>query len=271
MEHKKMKRKLAMVTGGSAGIGLEIARLLAQDQYDLLLVGASSRVFEAAESLAQYGTQVSALQADLSTEAGNQALLDAVKHSGRPLDVAVLNAGIAIGGAFIDNPLDRHLQLLALNITSPVRLTYGLLPDMIAQGGGKFLFVSSLSATTPTPYESVYGPSKAFLTSFANSIREELKEQGIQITTLHPGATATEFHARAGMQTTAFGDNSWKNSPELVAKQGYEALQAGKTNVVGGDETTQQAWVANRSMDEEEKARIHAERAMPNSPLQRGV
>lgn len=266
-----MERKFALVTGGSAGIGLEIARLLAQDDYDLLLIGASGRVSGAAETLAQYGTQVTALQADLSSEPGNQAVLDAVKQHGKPVDVAVLNAGIAIGGAFVEQPLERHLQLLALNITSPVRLAYGLLPDMIARGGGKFLFVSSLSATTPTPYESVYGPSKAFLSSFANSIREELKDQGIQITTLHPGATATEFHARAGMQTTAFGDNSWKNSPELVAKQGYEALLAGKTNVVGGDEATQQAWFDNRSMDEEEKARIHAQRAMPNSPLPRGM
>ncbi|MCP1661046.1 SDR family NAD(P)-dependent oxidoreductase [Neisseria perflava] len=263
--------KWALVTGGSAGIGLEIAKLLAQDGYDLLITGASERVFSAASALANPAIEVTPLQADLSTAAGNDAVLAAAEKYGAPPEIAVINAGICVGGAFIDHTLAEHLQVMDLNMGSPVRLTYGLLPDMIRAGGGKFLFVSSLSATTPTPYESVYGPTKAFLSSFANGIREELKGTGIQITILHPGATATEFHARASMQTTAFGDNSWKNDPVLVAKQGYDALKAGVSSVVGGDEITQQAWFTNKTLSEEEKARIHAERAMPNSPLKRGV
>ncbi|MDH3000960.1 hypothetical protein A1D23_10890 [Chelonobacter oris] len=266
-----MSKPLALITGGSAGIGLEIARLLAADGHDLIITGAGERVFAAADSLKSHGGEVIAVQSDLATEAGNQAVLDAVRHSGRTVRVLVLNAGIAVGGAFIDNPLEKHLQLMALNMASPVRLAHALIPPMIAAGGGKILLVSSLSAGTPTPYESVYGPSKAFLSAFGNSIREELKDSGISVTNLHPGATATEFHARAGMQTTAFGDNSWKNDPAQVARQGYQAMQRGDTNVVGGDSTTQQAWHDNKTRSEEEKARIHAERAKPGSPLSRGV
>ena len=260
-----MSRPLALITGASAGIGLEIARLLARDGYDLIITGASDRVFQAAATLQENSTVIIPVRSDLATEAGNQAVLDTIAADGRTVTVAVINAGVAIGGAFKDIPLERHLHLIGLNIVSPVRLVYALIPSMIAAGGGKFLFVSSLSATTPTPYESVYGPSKAFLTSFGNSIREELAGMGIHITNLHPGATATEFHARAGMSSTRFGDNSWKNDPVLVARQGVEALKRGDTNVVGGDEATHAAWDLHKTLSEEEKARRHAAQAKPGT------
>jgi short-subunit dehydrogenase len=184
-------------------------------------------------------------------------------ETGRKLDVAVINAGIAIGGAFHDIPLEEHLRLIAINVVSPVRLLHAVIPHMVANGGGRILLVSSLSATTPTPYETVYGPSKAFLTSFGHSLREELRGTGVQITILHPGATATDFHARAGMGATAFGDNSWMNSPAEVALQGYEAMNRGETSLVGGDAATQQAGRDHRLLSEEGKARRHAEMARP--------
>lgn len=259
-----MTKPLALVTGGSAGIGLEIARLLAQDGHDLVITGSNAeRVRQSAEALQAYGNEVVSVQSDLSTEAGNQAVLDRLASLQRPLDIAVFNAGIAIGGAFIDIPLERHLQLIALNVISPVRMAHALIPGMVANGGGKLLLVSSLSATTPTPFESVYGPSKAFLSSFGHSIREELSGTGIQVTILHPGATATAFHANAGMGNTGFGDNSWKNDPALVARQGYEALKRGDTSLIGGDEATQEAGREHKRLSEEEKARRHAAMARP--------
>ncbi|WGL17782.1 SDR family NAD(P)-dependent oxidoreductase [Microbulbifer bruguierae] len=250
-----INRPLALITGGSAGIGLELARLMARDHYDLIITGASDRVHAAAAELEQEGVVVTPVQSDLSTKEGVDVVVAAVKHTGRPLDVLVLNAGIAIGGAFLDIELQRHLQLLDLNIGSTVRLCHALLPGMVENGGGKVLFVSSLSATTPIPYESVYGPSKAFMTSFGHGLREELRGTGVQFTLLHPGATATEFHARAGMGNTSFGDNSWKNDPAQVALQGYEALQAGVTSLVGGDEATQAAGREHKILAEEEKAK----------------
>lgn len=258
-----MTKPIALVTGGSAGIGLEIARLLANDGHDLVITGSSSRVNDAAEELRKTGVEVTPIQSDLSTEEGVAAVLEAITDTGRVPDVLVFNAGIAIGGAFVDIPLERHMQLIALNVLAPVRMAHALIPQLINKGGGKVLLVSSLSATTPTPYESVYGPSKAFLTSFGHSIREELSGTGVQITILHPGATATEFHSRAGMGTTGFGDNSWKNNPAEVARQGYEGLMSGETSIIGGDEATQEAAREHKRLSEEEKARRHAEMARP--------
>lgn len=258
-----MTNPLALVTGGSAGIGFELASLLAKDGHDLIVTGSSDRVVAAAGDLRRFGVEVTPVRSDLATEEGTTAVIDAVGAAGRPLDVAVFNAGIAIGGAFVDIPLDRHLGLVALNVLSPVRMTHALIPGMIENGGGRILLVSSLSATTPTPYESVYGPSKAFLTSFGHGLREELSGTGVQITILHPGATATEFHSRAGMGSTEFGDNGWKNDPAEVARQGYDALMAGETSLIGGDEATQEAGLDHKRLSEEEKARRHAKMAQP--------
>lgn len=265
-----MTKPLALVTGGNAGIGFEISQILAVNGYNLVIAGIGD-VETAKKELEKLGSRVTAVRCNLITAEGNQELIDAVKETAEPLNLLVLNAGISVGGAFIDHSLEEHLNVISLDLLSPVRLTYGFLPDMIKAGGGKILFISSLSATTPTPYESVYGPSKAFISSFANSIHEELRDKNIQITTAHPGATATNFHAKAGMQTTAFGDNSWKNSPLDIAKQAYDALVQGKTNVACGDEDTQKAWITNHQLSDEEKAKIHAERAIPNSKLKRGM
>ncbi|OCX65714.1 hypothetical protein BFP70_08860 [Thioclava sp. SK-1] len=252
----------ALITGGSAGIGFEIAKLLAEDGHDLIITGSSARVQDAAETLRTHEVDVIAVQSDLSTEEGVRDVVDTVRKAGR-VDVVVLNAGIAIGGAFLDIALERHLQLLELNITSTVRLCHALLSKLI-ETRGKLLLVSSLSATTPTPFESVYGPSKAFMTSFGHGLREELKDTGITVTILHPGATATNFHGRAGMGSTRFGDYSWKNDPALVARQGVEALRAGVTSVIGGDAATQEAGAEHKILSEEEKARRHAVLARPD-------
>ena len=134
---------------------------------------------------------------------------------------------------------------------------------MVANGEGRILVVSSVSATKPTPYETVYGPSKAFGFSFAESLREELKDSGVSVTALLPGATNSDFHANAGMGNTRFGDNSWKNDKAIVARQGFEALMAGADHVVGGDETTKQQVIDNRTTPEPVKAARHAEQARP--------
>lgn len=171
-----MTKPLALVTGGNAGIGFEISQILAVNGYNLVIAGIGD-VETAKKELEKLGSRVTAVRCNLITAEGNQELIDAVKETAEPLNLLVLNAGISVGGAFIDHSLEEHLNVISLDLLSPLRLTYGFLPDMIKAGGGKILFISSLSATTPTPYESVYGPSKAFISSFANSIREELRDK----------------------------------------------------------------------------------------------
>lgn len=261
-----MSNPFAIVTGGSAGIGLEIARLLARDGYDLLISGSSDKVYEAATDLSKEGTVVTPVKSDLSTPEGTQILLDAATAGDRAIDLLILNAGIATGGAaFVDMPIGRHLQLIGLNIVSPVMTAHALVPHMIANGAGSIMLVSSLSAFSPTPFEGVYGPSKAFLTSFGHGLREELNGTGVHLTIFQPGATATEFHARAGMEKTGFGDNTWKSDPADVARQAYESLLRGDNVVPGDNGVLAQKEAELRGVPEEEKARRHAQRARPSS------
>ncbi|NHI17724.1 SDR family NAD(P)-dependent oxidoreductase [Microbacterium excoecariae] len=254
---------LALVTGGSSGIGLEIAKQLAGRGYDVAISGQSERVFAAAEELRALGQEAYPFQADLGTYDGVEAFWAFVTALGRPVEVAALNVGISKGGSFLENSLEDEFRIIAINITGTVHLAKRVVHHMAPRGAGRILVVSSVSATTPTPYETVYGPTKAFGYSFAEGLREELIETGISVTALLPGATNSDFHANAGMHDTVYGDNSWKNDKTLVARQGVDALFAGDDFVVGGDERTQEAYRTNRALPEAEKAARHAEGAKP--------
>ena len=260
-------RPLALVTGGSSGIGYELAAQLARRGYDLAVSGQSDRVHDAARKLSEYGVEAHPHQGDAATYDGVESFWRFVADLDRPLNIAVLNVGIGVGGAFLDTDLDDELRMIAINCTGTVHLAKRAVQAMHTQGPDhgerRILVVSSVSATTPTPYEPVYGPTKAFGFSFAESIREELREEGIVVTALLPGATDTDFHANAGMGNTRFGDNSWKNDKTEVARQGIEALLAGDDHVVGGDEATQQQVIDHRSMSEPEKAARQGEAARP--------
>jgi len=254
--------KLALVTGSSAGIGFQIARQLADRGYDIVGVGASDRILGLAEKL--NGVTVHPVSVDLASDGGVDELWSHVEAIGQPLDVAALNAGVSLGGSFADTPIEDELRMLALNVTSQVLLAKRVVPAMIARRQGRILITSSLSATTPTPYESIYGPTRAFMYSFAEGLREELREFGITVTALLPGATATEFHERAGMGATKFGSNDWKNDPALVARKGVEGLFADKDHVVGGDLKTRWAAIRHKFLPERVKARQFAQASRPN-------
>jgi len=204
------------------------------------------------------------VKSDLATYDGVEAVWTAMQETGRPLAAAALNAGIGIGGAFIDTALEDELRMIAINATSQVHLAKRIVPGMVAARSGRILFTSSLSAMTPTPYETVYGPTRAFVYSFAEGLREELLGTGVTVTALLPGATDSEFHQRAGMGDTKFGDNSWKNSRELVARKGFEALMAGRDHVIGGDRATWRAAVINKFLPERVKAHRQGKMAQPS-------
>lgn len=261
-------RPLALVTGGSSGIGYELAAELARRGHDVAISGQSGRVHEAAVSLRELGVEVFPLQADAATYEGVEAFWTFVADLDRPLHVACLNVGVGVGGAFADTDLDDELRMIAINCAGTVHMAKRVVRAMLAQGPDqgdrRILVVSSTSATTPTPYEPVYGPTKAFGFSFAESIREELRADGITVTALLPGATDSEFHHRAGMGDTRFGDNSWKNDRTQVARQGIDALMAGDDHVVGGDDATQQQVAENRQLSEPDKAARQGELARPS-------
>jgi short-subunit dehydrogenase len=257
-------RPLALVTGASNGIGLEIARELARRGYDLVVTGRSERTDEVAAELRRLGVQAHPVRANLADYDAVEALWASTLAVGRPLELAVLNAGIAVGGAFADIALADDLHLIDVNVKSVVHLAKRVVVDMIPRRRGRILMTSSVSATQPTPYETTYGPSRAFVYMFAESLRAEVAEHGITVTALLPGATDSDFHARAGLQNTKFGDNSWKNDKREVARQGVEAVLAGRDAVVGGNRATKFAVLRNRFLPERVKAARHARDARPS-------
>jgi short-subunit dehydrogenase len=247
------------VTGASNGIGLEIARELARRGHDLVVTGRSTRTDE----LRRLGVDTYPMRADLADYDAVEALWKATVELGRPLEVAVLNAGVGVGGAFADVDLIEDLKLIDLNIKSVVHLAKRVVVDMIPRRRGRILMTSSISATQPTPYETTYGPSRAFVYMFAESLRAEVLEHGITVSALLPGATDSDFHVRAGMGDTKFGDDSWKNDKRLVARQGVDAMLAGKDAVVGGNRATKFIVLRNRFLPERVKAARQARDARP--------
>ncbi|MFL6250168.1 MAG: SDR family NAD(P)-dependent oxidoreductase [Actinomycetes bacterium] len=151
-----------------------------------------------------------------------------------PLDAAALNAGIGVNGdSSRDIPLEDDLQLIAVNVNAVVHLAKRVLPGMVERGVGWVLITSSVAATMPGPYYATYAASKAFLQSFAQAIRFELKDTGVTVTALQPGPTDTDFFERAGMEDTKIAEAS-KDDPAEVARDGFEALMAGKDHVIAG-------------------------------------
>jgi len=258
-------RPLALVTGGSSGIGFELAKQFVTNGYDVAITGSSDRVFGAAETLEEFGGNAYPHRADAGTYNGVESFWQCVLSLGRPVEAAALNVGIGLGGAFVNNTLEDEFRVIAINITGTVHLAKRVVQHMVPNARGRILIVSSVSATTPTPFETVYGPSKAFGFSFAESLREELRDTGVSVTALLPGATDSEFHANAGMGNTRFGDNSWKNDKTEVARQGFDALVAGEDHVVGGDAKTKQVVIDNRTIPEPVKAARQAESTRPGS------
>ena len=230
----RTKRSFAVVTGASSGIGLELAKQFAEHGFDLLIVADSTKVDEAANALEKYGVAISTAQIDLAKPDGVDELYRIIRDSGRPVDAAALNAGVGAGGDFVrETALDADFNVIDLNIKSTVHLAKLLLRDMVHRGQGRVLFTSSIAATMPGTFNAIYNASKAFIQSFSQAVRNELKDTGVSITALMPGATETNFFHRAGMDDTKIG-MAEKDDPGDVAKTGFEALMSGKDHVVAG-------------------------------------
>lgn len=236
-------RKLAIVTGASTGIGFELAHIAAQEGYDLLVVADEPLIEASARDCAQHRTDVQSVEADLSTLEGVDRLLAAAGE--RPIDILCANAGCGVGHAFLEQDVARWRHVIDTNITGTLYLLQKVLRPMVAQDEGKVLITGSIAGFIPGAFHAGYNGSKAFIDSFADAIRNELKEsKGVTITTLMPGATETEFFERADMLDTKVGQQE-KDDPAKVARDGWDALMDGKAHVISGWKNKVQAAAAH--------------------------
>jgi short-subunit dehydrogenase len=257
-------RPLALVTGASSGIGLELAKQFANNDFDLVIAAEDDELAAAATQLEGLGAQVDAVRVDLATPEGVERLWARVQEAGRPLDAAALNAGIGSGGAFADTPLEAELRLVDLNVRSTVHLSKYIVRDMRSRNEGRVLFTSSIASTMPGPFQAVYNASKSFVQSFALALRNELKETNVTVTSLMPGPTDTEFFERAGMLDTKVGAGS-KDDPADVARDGFRAMMAGKERVIASSVSTKAQGRFSRLMPDSVKAEMHRRMAEPGS------
>lgn len=223
--------KLAVVTGASTGIGYELAKCCAQDGFDLLVVADEPKIQQAAEEFKRLGVESEAVEADLATLEGVDQLYKAI--NGRSVDMLLANAGHGLGGAFLDQDFDEVRHVIDTNITGTIYLAQKIAKDMRSRGQGRILFTGSIAGFTPGSFSAAYNGTKAFIDSFSFALRNELKDTGVTVTCLMPGATETEFFERADMMDTRVGQSE-KDDPADVAKAGYEAMMKGKGDVVTG-------------------------------------
>ena len=255
-----MANKLAIVTGASTGIGLEIARLAAAEGYDLL-VAADTPFVDATPALKNEGVNVEAIEADLATEQGVRQLLDRLGE--RPVDVLVANAGHGLGGAFLEQEPQDWRHVIDTNVTGTLLLIQPIARRMAERGDGRILVVGSIAGHLAGSFQAVYNGTKAFIDSFSAALGNELKDSGVTVTCLKPGATETEFFDRADMEDTKIGQAK-KDDPADVAKTGWEAMKSGETAVTHGLHNKLQV-AAACILPESVTAAMHRNQAEPGS------
>lgn len=255
---------LAVVTGASSGIGYELAAELARRGYDLVVASAGERLTEAARSLRAFGHSVIEFSVDLSAPDGVEQLWRQIEDMQKPVDVACINAGVGLGGLFQETDLNTELNMVNLNCASTIHLAKYVVRQMTARSEGKILFTSSIAGETVAPREAVYAATKAFVLSFAHSLRYELKDSGVTVTALQPGPTDTDFFHRAGMDETRVGSEGKSESqPEDVARQGIDALFDGKDHVYAASLKTKIEGKLANAIPGEVKGAMHEKMARP--------
>lgn len=253
---------LAVVTGASTGIGFELAKCCAEEGFDLVIAADELEIESAAEALRALGASVEALNLDLATPDGVDALYHAL--AGRPVDALLANAGRGLGNAFLDQDFAAARRVVETNVTGTIYLIQKVARDMRARGQGRILIVGSIAGFMPGTFQAVYNGTKAFLNSFSYALRNELKETGVTVSCLMPGATETAFFERAGMMDTAVGQDDSKDNAADVARVGFNAMMEGSASVVSGLKNKVQTAVSNVIPDEI-LAEQHRKKAEPRT------
>jgi short-subunit dehydrogenase len=245
-------RKFAVVTGASTGIGLELARECAKHEFDLLIAANEIEIERAADEVRREGGKVETVQADLATIEGVDKLY--ARIAGRPVDALLANAGRGLGKAFLDQDFSGIRYVIDTNVTGTVYLLHKVGREMRARGQGRILITGSIAGFMPGSYQA---------DSFSYALRKELKDSGVTVTCLMPGATETEFFRRADMLDTKVGTDK-KDDPADVAKNGFEAMIEGEGGVVSGWQNKLQVAAAH-VMPAERLAKKHSELAAPGT------
>jgi len=243
----KSTNPYVLITGATSGIGYELAKLFAADQYNLVITARDQQALDArAAEFRQNGVFVVPIAKNLFDPEEAFALYSDLRVQDIRIDVLVNNAGQGVYGEFEETDIDRELDIINLNIASLVVLTKLFLKDMTSRNSGKILNLASVASKLPGPWQAVYHGTKAFVLSFSEAIREELRDTGVTVTALMPGVTDTDFFNKADMQDSkAVQDKDAMADPAVVAKDGYEALMAGKDKVISGFKNKLQVGMSN--------------------------
>ena len=228
-------RTTALITGASSGIGYELAKVFAQHGHDLVLVARNQdKLSQLAEELrAAFGVTVTVLAKDLSISTAVPEIIKELQQTGIRIDFLVNNAGMDVYGYFYDTDWTQELEMIQLNLVSLTHLTKCLLTGMRQQGSGRILNVGSTGSFVPSPLNTVYSATKAYVWSFSSALAEELRGAGITVTVLCPGATKTEFQKRAHIENVRLLRFGVMNAAS-VAEAGYRAMISGKGVAVPG-------------------------------------
>lgn len=225
----------ALITGASAGLGMEYARLFAADGHDVVLVARrKSNLDELADEIsAAHGIEAHVIAADLSDHVAPQAIFDEVADNGIAIECLVNNAGFGSNGPFVEQDVQRELDMIAVNVTALTHLTRLFLPAMIERGRGRILNIGSAAGFQAGPFMATYYATKAFVNLFSEALAYELEGTGVTVTVSCPGATQTEFSEIAGNNTSRLFKAGAATSAD-VARHGYRAMMKGKRMVVHG-------------------------------------
>jgi short-subunit dehydrogenase len=230
------KRQTALVTGGSGGIGLELAKHLARAGFDLVLVARKRDTLEAAAGQLEgkFGIKAHVFAADLRLSDAPQAIFDFLRNENIDIEVLVNNAGFGLGGEFADIEIQRELDMIQVNIAALTHLTKLFIPPMIKRKSGKVLNLASTAAFQPGPLMAVYYATKAYVLSFSEALSEELRNTGVTVTALCPGPTQTDFAEAAQMTNSRLFNVFGVADAAEVAKYGYDAMMHGKRMAIPG-------------------------------------
>jgi short-subunit dehydrogenase len=243
---ENLNNNYALITGGTSGIGFELAKLFAKDKYDLIIVARNQdELDQAATELKKEGIKVITISKDFFVSGAAFELYDEIKNMGITVKVLVNDAGQGVYGKFIETDLQRELNIIQLNIGATVVLTKLFLKDMVKRNAGKILNVASIAGKSPGPYQAVYHGTKAFVHSFNEAVRNEIKDTDVTLTSLLPGATDTDFFRKADMLDSKIVQEGHLGDAADVAKDGYDALMEGKDMVISGFKNKVQVAMSN--------------------------